>query len=404
MGVDELQALHFLDLVTQWEINSSRILRNIAGLALETWNGETEMTETRPLSEDAPNTSVNQNVLSGSSAGHLALVPTWLPLDVVPDTGYNSAGSGGDGMAVGLISSTPTAVFMPSNAAIAGPYSEADAHQGNDALINQHVTEMAGLGGAGGSGNLALGGGGNAVNHAGTGGNGTFIGGIVSSDVGVFAPVNTAVAAGPGSIAHADQTNNAAFLQGGTQIGGVGGSGGDHNIAGGGAASPGSAVVFTGDNYAGHGGDGHFIGSMVDVNVAIFSPINIAVGAAGGSAEAHQTNNAIFDQGGVQIAGIGGNGGGFNMSSDTIFTGNQMGGGGGDGYSNGSLVDVNLGYYHPINIAVPAGGTADALQIDHVLTDQHTLQMAGVGGLGGDGNLSGAHSALVDDILHSLHT
>jgi hypothetical protein len=44
------------------------------------------------------------------------------------------------------------------------------------------------------------------------------------------------------------------------------------------------------------------------------------------------------------------------------------------------------------------------VQIDHVLTDQHTLQMAGLGGLGGDGNVSGAHSALVDDILHSLHT
>ncbi|MGO4565653.1 hypothetical protein AB4Z52_11430 [Rhizobium sp. 2YAF20] len=362
------------------------------------------MTETRPLSEDAPSASVNQNLLSGSAAGHLALVPTWLPLDVVPDAGYNSAGSGGDGVAYGLISSTPTAVFMPSNAAMAGPYSEADAHQGNDALINQHATEMAGIGGNGGAGNLAMGGG-SGGNHAGVGGNGFFIGGIVSTDVGVFAPVNTAVAAGPGSIAHADQTNNAAFLQGGTQMGGIGGSGGDHNVAGGGgAASPGTAITFTGDNYAGHGGDGHFIGSMVDVNVAIFSPINIAIGAAGGSAEAHQTNNAIFDQGGVQIAGIGGNGGGFNMSSDTIFTGNHAGGGGGDGYSNGALVDVNLGYYHPINIAVPAGGTADAVQIDHVLTDQHTLQMAGLGGLGGDGNVSGAHSALVDDILHSLHT
>lgn len=364
------------------------------------------MTETRSLSEDAPNTNVNQNVLSSSVAGHLALVPTWLPLDVIPDSGYNSAGSGGDGISVGTLSSTPTAVFMPSNAAISGPYASAEAHQGNDALINQHANEMAGMGGDGGSGNIAAGGGSEVGNHAGSGGSGVFFGGMVSSDVAIFAPVNTAVAAGPGSTASAEQVNNAAFLQGATQVGGVGGSGGDHNVAGGSAsaASASASVIFTGDNYAGHGGDGHFIGSMVDVNIAVFSPINIAVGAAGGSAEAHQTNNAIFDQGGVQIAGIGGDGGGFNMSSDTIFTGGQMGGGGGSGSSTGSFVDVSLGYFHPINIAVPAGGTADAQQIDHVLTDQHTLQLAGMGGQGGEGNMSDAHSALVNDILNFLHS
>ncbi len=162
------------------------------------------------------------------------------------------------------------------------------------------------------------------------------------------------MAAGPGAEAHADQSNNALFLQGATQIGGMGGSGGDHNVAGHGPSiSPGTALTLTGDFYAGHGGDGYFVGSMVDVSIAIFSPINIAVGAAGGSAEAHQTNNVIFDQGTVQIAGIGGNGGGFNLSSDTIFTGNHAGGGGGDGSSTGSMVDVNFGYFHPINIAVP---------------------------------------------------
>jgi hypothetical protein len=297
---------------------------------------------------------------------------------------------------------------MPSNAAIAGPFSAADAHQGNDALINQHATEMAGIGGAGGSGNIAIGGM-DAINHAGSGGNGAFFGGMVSSDVAVFAPVNTAVAAGSGSSAHSEQINNAAFLQGATQIGGIGGSGGDHNTASdgpyaGSSAAHGATLISTGDNYAGHGGDGDFIGSMVDVNVAIFSPINIAVGAAGGSAEAHQMNTAIFDQGGVQIAGIGGDGGGFNLSSDTIYTGSQMGGGGGSGSSTGSMVDVSIGYFHPINIAVPAGGTADAQQIDHILTDQHTLQMAGIGGHGGEGNLSDAHSALVDDILNFLHS
>ncbi|MBP1874391.1 hypothetical protein LPJGGPFB_06309 [Ensifer adhaerens] len=354
------------------------------------------MTETRPLSETAPNANTNQITVASAAAGHLALVPTWLPLELVPDPDHNSAGSGGNGTSIGTLDSNTLAVFMPSNAAITGPHSAADAQQGNDALINQHVTEMAGMGGDGGNGNSAGSGGGNA----GGGGHGTFIGSLVSTDVGVFAPVNTAVAAGPGSTATANQVNNAAMLQGATQIGGIGGSGGDHNIAGGGSsANHGTSITFTGDNFAGHGGDGTFIGSMIDVNVAVFSPINIAIGAAGGDAQAHQTNNAIFDQGGVQIAGIGGAGGGFNLSSDTIFTGDQMAGGGGSGFSNGSMVDVSIGYFHPINIAVPAGGTADAQQLDHVLYDQHALQMAGIGGLGGEGNLSDAHSALVDDIL-----
>ncbi|MRG55641.1 hypothetical protein GF108_08600 [Phyllobacterium sp. SYP-B3895] len=362
------------------------------------------MADNRPVAEEALNPSVNQSMIPGSASGHLALVPTWLPLEVLPSS---SAGSGGDGIAIGLISADPLAIFTPSNAAIAGPHSSADANQGNNALMNQHVTEMAGMGGDGGSGNVVLnGGGGDTVNHAGTGGNGIFYGGMVSSDVGVFAPVNTAVSWGSGSHASAHQDNNALFLQGATQIGGIGGDGGDHNGAitnsPGGA---GTALTYSGDLYAGHGGNGYFIGSMIDVNVAIFSPINIAVGAAGGSAEAHQTNNVVFDQGAVQIAGIGGDGGGFNLSSDTIFTGSGMGsgGGGGSGYSNGSIVDVNVGYFHPVNIAVPAGGTADAQQIDHVLYDQHALQMAGIGGHGGEGNLTVDHASLVDDIMSFMH-
>lgn len=362
------------------------------------------MTEIRPLLEDLPKAGTDQNLASNLAAAHLALVPTWLPLDVASGPSYNSAGSGGDGISEGVIGSNASAIFMPSNAAIAGPHSGADAFQGNDALINQHPTEIAGIGGNGGSGNVAIGGG-DGANHAGTGGDGLFYGGLVSSEVALFAPVNTAVAAGPGAAAHSEQSNNALFLQGATQIGGIGGSGGDHNVASHGPSmSPGTGLTFTGDNYAGHGGDGFFVGSMVDVSVAIFSPINVAVGAAGGSAEAHQTNNAIFDQGTMQIAGIGGNGGGFNMSSETIFTGNHEGGGGGVGSSTGSMVDVNLAYFHPINIAVPAGGTADAQQIDHVLYDQHALQLAGIGGHGGDGNLTDAHSALVDDILSFMHT
>ncbi|ODR90415.1 hypothetical protein [Sinorhizobium alkalisoli] len=356
------------------------------------------MADSRPLSDDAPNTNTDQ---SSVAAGHLALVPTWLPLDFAGDSGQNAAGNGGDGTSFGIIGSNTLAMFVPSNMAIAGPQSNASAEQGNNALIYQHATEMAGIGGDGGSGNQAIGSVGNS-NLAGNGGNGTFFGSLLSTDVAVFAPVNTAVAAGPGSTATAEQTNNAAILQGATQVGGVGGAGGDHNSAGGApAASAGATFTFTGDNYAGHGGDGTFIGSMVDVNVAVFSPINIAVGAAGGNAQATQTNNVIFDQGGVQIAGIGGNGGGFNFASDTIFTGNAVGdgGGGGTGTSTGSMVDVNIGYFHPINIAVPAGGTAEADQLNHVLYDQHTLQLGGVGGAGGEGNIADANSALVDDVL-----
>lgn len=356
------------------------------------------MAESRPWSEDAPNTNTDQSTVA---AGHLALVPTWLPFDITANEGHNAAGNGGNGTSVGTINSNTLAVFMPSNAAIAGPHSNADAQQGNNALINQHPTEMAGIGGDGGNGNVAIGNTGNA-NLAGNGGHGTFFGGLVSTDVAVFTPVNTAVAAGPGASASADQANNAAILQGATQIGGIGGAGGDHNIAGGApSGSQGATFTFTGDNYAGHGGNGTFIGSMVDVNVAVFSPINIAVGAAGGDAQATQTNNVIFDQGGVQIAGIGGNGGGFNFASDTIFTGNAAGtgGGGGTGTSTGSMVDVNIGYFHPINIAVPAGGTAEADQLNHVLYDQHTLQLGGVGGAGGEGNIADANTALVDDVL-----
>src|SRR5262245_33917846 len=107
---------------------------------------ETAMTETRQLPEDSQNGSPNQNMASNSAtsaAGHLALVPTWLPLGFSHD--YNSAGSGGDGMSVGTIASEATGVFVPSNTAIAGPHAHVDAFQGNDALMNQHVTEMAGI-------------------------------------------------------------------------------------------------------------------------------------------------------------------------------------------------------------------------------------------------------------------
>lgn len=202
------------------------------------------MTEIRSLLEDLPKASTDQNPAYNVAAGHLALVPTWLPLDVASGQAYSSAGSGGDGISEGVISSNALAVFMPSNAAIAGPHSAAEAFQGNEALINQHPTEMAGIGGNGGSGNVAIGSG-ESASHAGTGGNGLFYGGLVSTETALFVPVNTAVAAGPGAEAHALQSNNALFLQGATQIGGMGGSGGDHNAVGHDSLSPGTSLTLT---------------------------------------------------------------------------------------------------------------------------------------------------------------
>lgn len=367
---------------------------------------EPAMAVTRSAPDNMSLLNASQSGVSGGE-GHLALVPTWLPFGLPADptgslllgTGQNSAGSGGDGVSIGVISARPTAVFSPSNAALSLAGASADAEQTNQALVNQHSAEMAGVGGNGGNGNVVIGG--DAGGHAGSGGTGIFYGALVSSDVGVFTPVNTAVAAGPDSTATAHQTNNAALLQGGTQIAGVGGSGGDHNFAGGYAAGGGSApLIFTGDNHAGNGGNGTFFGSLVDVNVAIYSPINIAVAGAGGTAHADQTNNVLFSQGSTQIAGVGGAGGSFNMASDTIFTGGGSTGGGGDGHSVGSMVGVNVGYFEPVNIAVPAGGTAEAQQVDHVLYDQHSVQLGGVGGSAGHFNLvDGTHADLVHDLL-----
>jgi hypothetical protein len=299
--------------------------------------------------------------------------------------------------------------FSPMNVAMGGSHSFTEADQSNTALMEQHTDATTGIGGSGGSGNIGLGGDGmGAGGHVGTGGNGLFIGALGSSNVGVFDPVNVAVAAGPGSTADAHQGNLAAFHQGATQVAGIGGDGGDHNL---GVAAPvtGTAfgfgghaldLIFTGDVTTGHGGNGTFIGSMTDINVAIFSPINVAIAGAGGTANATQGNTALFDQGATQIAGIGGHGGDFNIGgamagSSAFFTGHDTTGGGGDGHSIGSAVDVNVGYFQPINIAVPALGEANAQQIDHVLLDQHAIQLAGIGGAGGHDNLT------LDHLLHA---
>ena len=266
-------------------------------------------------------------------------------------SGDNSAGEGGDGHFQGAMVHTPVAIFDPVNIAVAGMGSAADAHQSNTVQFHQGAIQIAGIGGGGGGGNAAIGGdvspgGGGGTghagfgtgqafghgligsdtivsgdNHAGTGGDGYFYGSLVHASVALYDPINIAVA-GYNSSAHAEQSNNVEFDQSAFQMAGVGGHGGSGNAAIGGDVGGlssvlgliGSDVIATGGNSAGHGGDGHFAGSLVDLNIAIYAPINIAVAGANSTADAHQTNNVEFDQGAIQIAGIGGDGGHGNAA------------------------------------------------------------------------------------------
>jgi hypothetical protein len=244
------------------------------------------------------------------------------------NTGGNSAGNGGDGTFIGAMVHAPVAVYNPINIAVAGRHATADAHQTNNVVFDQSATQIAGVGGDGGNGNAASGGNvgafGSGVsaaidgghNSAGNGGDGYAYGGIIHATFAFYYPINIAVA-GYNSTAHADQTNNVVFDQSAFQMAGVGGDGGNGNAATGGSADIfsslfdliGSDVIATGNNSAGNGGNGHFAGSMVDIDVAIYAPINIAVAGYNSTAEAHQTNNVQFDQSTIQMAGIGGDGG-----------------------------------------------------------------------------------------------
>jgi hypothetical protein len=158
-------------------------------------------------------------------------------------------------------------------------------------------------------------------NHAGNGGDGYFYGSLVHASFALYDPINIAVA-GYNSTAHADQSNNVEFDQSAFQMAGVGGNGGSGNAAIGGDTGAyssllgliGSDVIATGGNSAGTGGDGHFAGSLIDLNIAIYAPINIAVAGVNSTADAHQTNNVQFDQSAIQIAGIGGDGGHGNAA------------------------------------------------------------------------------------------
>ena len=267
-------------------------------------------------------------------------------------TGDNSAGNGGDGHFSGTLVHAPVAIFDPVNIAVAGFHGAADAHQSNTVEFHQGASQFAGNGGNGGNGNAAIGGdtsvfggagaaphsiggaghgsdhggiGSGAIssgdNHAGNGGDGYFYGSLVHTSFALYDPINIAVA-GYNSSAHADQSNNVEFDQSAFQMAGVGGNGGSGNAAIGGDTSftssllglIGSDVIATGGNSAGSGGDGHFTGSLIDLNIAIYAPINIAVAGFNSTADAHQTNNVQFDQSAIQIAGIGGDGGHGNAA------------------------------------------------------------------------------------------
>ena len=254
---------------------------------------------------------------------------------------------------------------------------------------------------------------------AGDGGNGYFVGSLIDDPYAEFGSFNMAQAAGHAT-AGAHQANVGIFDQSASQIAGIGGDGGDMNLAMGGGVGAfgafGSDAIATGDNSAGQGGDGHFMGAMVHAPVAIFDPVNIAVAGFGGTADAHQSNTAQFHQSAIQFAGGGGGGGGGNaaigggvssasaepghanfgpdhssgqglIGSDAVMSGDNQAGSGGDGYFYGSLVHTAIALYDPINIAVAgSNSSAHADQSNNVAFDQSAVQIAGIGGSGGNGN------------------
>src|SRR5207302_612915 len=129
-----------------------------------------------------------------------------------------------------------------------------------------------------------------------------------------------------------------------------------------------SDPIASGGNHAGDGGDGYFYGGIVHASFALYDPINIAVAGYNSNAHADQTNNVIFDQSAYQMAGIGGNGGNVNaaIGGDSGIHVSQPGlirvgrhrvrqhgrCHGGDGHFAGSLIDLNIAIYAPMNIAV----------------------------------------------------
>ncbi|WP_245334888.1 hypothetical protein [Bradyrhizobium mercantei] len=256
------------------------------------------------------------------------------------------------------------------------------------------------------------------ANTAGNGGDGYFYGGIIYASVLIYEPINISVSLGYGSVALASQSNNLNVDQSAFQMAGVGGYGGNGNIASGGSVgtSSGFDVIATGDNGAGNGGSGYFSGALVDAPVVIYHPINIAVAGPGATAHASQSNTVDIDQSVTQVAGVGGNGGNGNVASggsvitldpswgsnngwsiSDLQTGESQAGNGGDGLFYGAIVHTSFVLYDPINIAVAGyGANVQAVQTNDANVDQSIVQIAGIGGHGGSGNAAaGGHASLL---------
>jgi hypothetical protein len=162
-------------------------------------------------------------------------------------TGDNSAGNGGDGHFSGSLVHMAFVLYEPINISVAGYNSTAEADQTNNVDVNQSAVQIAGVGGAGGDGNVASGGniglfssgfgfgfGSDAIatgdNAAGNGGSGYFSGSLIDAAILIYAPINIAIS-GYNSTADAEQINNVQFDQSAIQIAGIGGDGGNGNLA-----------------------------------------------------------------------------------------------------------------------------------------------------------------------------
>ncbi|PVE23764.1 hypothetical protein DC522_14285 [Microvirga sp. KLBC 81] len=149
---------------------------------------------------------------------------------------------------------------------------------------------------------------------------------------------------------------------------------------------------------------------MLDMDVAIYAPINIAIGF-GGNVTATQYNSVVFDQGAVQVGGVGGQGGNGNgavgdsgfwslLHADTVHTGGGIVGSGGDGVFIGIMNDNDVGIYAPINIAI-GGSTIGAAEPSgelHYSSDWpiDTMDVSGLGSL----DLNHDIEMLIHDLTH----
>ena len=94
---------------------------------------------------------------------------------------------------------------------------------------------------------------------------------------------------------------------------------------------------------------------MTDSSYAAFEPFDMSQAPFQATANAHQTNIGLFDQSATQSAGIGGDGGDWNaamggnvslsrsMGSNSIASGDNGAGDGGNGQFTGALIHLPAG-------------------------------------------------------------